>query len=196
MLCGKKPCGGPGCVDDGEKPVAPPCVEVGELRFVISGFISGGDGILDVMELTDGMGLSMVDSIESENIFWKYIIPVAVRFKNLSTEPFSSCNLKNVHYLLYTKRDPVAVQPESIPQVSFFPSKGIVKILLKTWYKQITGVWSNGVRWIRLAIVFVNWKIVISTAVKIHFHVHLDTDLFHNAQFIILITISKKFQEI
>lgn len=61
MPCGKKPC----CVEDGEKPVAPPCVEVGELRFVISGFISGGDGMLEVIELTDGMGLSIVDSIES-----------------------------------------------------------------------------------------------------------------------------------
>ncbi len=66
--CGKKLCAGPGpgCVELGEKPVGPPggCVDVGELRFVMSGFISGGDGILDDMELTEGIGLSM-DSIES-----------------------------------------------------------------------------------------------------------------------------------
>ena len=54
------------CEDDGEK-----LVEVGELRLEISGFISGGDGMLDDMEFTLGIELSIVtelDSMESEKI--------------------------------------------------------------------------------------------------------------------------------
>ncbi len=65
--CGKNPCGGPCCVEEGEKPV-PPCVEVGEFRVVMSGFISGGDGI-ELIELTLGIGDSIwAESIESKKI--------------------------------------------------------------------------------------------------------------------------------
>jgi hypothetical protein len=50
-------------VDVGENP---PCVEgVGEPSVVMSGFISGGDGMLETIDPTPGMGFSIVTLLDS-----------------------------------------------------------------------------------------------------------------------------------
>lgn len=75
-------------MEEGENPVCPPCDELGELRLVMSGFISGGEGMLEFIELTDGSELSMVpDSIESTK---------RKKYSNLITKDFQYAFLYSI----------------------------------------------------------------------------------------------------
>lgn len=82
-MWGKKP-PGPPPDEEGEYPELPG----GELRLVMSGFISGGEGILLAMLLTLGMGLSIVtavDSMESEER--RLMMSMRYNFKQCSHKP-------------------------------------------------------------------------------------------------------------
>ena len=131
--------------------------------------------------------------------YFKSIIPAAVSLKNVNSckttvfPQFKNSSLSSFHQ----KESCCCTQFDSIPpRILLSPQRSAKMLVKKLDTNKLPVNDPTELGRIRLAIVFVNRKIVISTAVKIHFNIHLETDLFHNVQSIILIMTSNKFQEI